>query len=203
MWGANDSRENPLVPEFARSNRRGMTANELLRQGARLGFIGGGDCHEGHAGFSSQDTSGQGTTPHTFAARLLYQCGMTAALLPELDRGALVSAIRNRHTYATTGARILLDFSAGGLPMGAAGTAKKPKCRATVHAVAPIQRIEIIKDGEVAWTKGSEALDLTVEWQDPIQPTREHYYYLHVVQQDGQQAWSSPVWIAPEQPIIS
>ena len=198
MWGANDSRGNPLVPGFARSNPRGMTANELLQGGAKLGFTGGGDCHEGHAGFSSEDPAGQGTTPHTFAARLLYRCGMTAALMPELGRTSLIDAIRNRRTYATTGARILLDFSAGGVPMEGEGTAHRVTCRATVHAVGPIQSIEIVKDGEVAWSKEYNARDAVIEWHDPIHSVQEHYYYLHATQQDGQQAWSSPVWIAPQ-----
>jgi len=199
MWGANDTRDNPLVPGFARRNRRGITANELLQRGAKLGFTGGGDCHEGHAGFSSEDPDGQGTTPHTFAARLLYRCGMTAAVVPRLDRASLIEALRNRRTYATTGARILLDFGVSGVPMGSEGDAREAICRATVHAVQPIQTIEIVKDGAVAWQRGCDALEATVEWQDSASPVREHYYYLHVIQSDGEQAWSSPVWITPSQ----
>jgi len=196
MWGAGDFRENPLVPEFARNNRRGMTASELLGTGAKLGFTGGGDCHEGRVGFSAEDPDGQGTTPHTFAAVLLYRCGMTAAVMPALDRPSLVRALRERTTYATTGAQVLLDFAVSGTDMGSIGEAERADCRASIHATEPIRRIDIIKDGEVAYSREFDGeLDTTINWQDPEVPTGEHFYYLHVVQNDHQMAWSSPVWV--------
>jgi hypothetical protein len=196
MWGASDFRGSPLVPRWI-EEARGVTVNDILMSGAKLGFTGGGDCHEGHCGFSSEDPDGQGTTPHTFAAIILYRCGMTAALLPSLDRASLIQAIRNRHTYATTGARILLQFTAAGLPMGAVGVAREIECRARVHAVQPIRLIEIVKDGSVVWSKEFGDLDTEIEWRDPEPPSHEHYYYVHIIQEDGQMAWSSPIWIRP------
>jgi len=203
MWGACDFRESPLVPGWLNDwisrgvIKPGMTVNELLSTGAKLGFTGGGDCHEGHAGFSAEDPDGQGVTPHGHALYLLYRCGMTAAIMPRLDRISLIQALRNRRTYATTGARILLDFNAAGFPMGYIGTASEVECHAVVHAVAPLQRVEIIKDGEVVWHKEPEDLDVDLTWQDPVPPVHEHFYYLRVIQTDGQMAWSSPVWIRP------
>jgi hypothetical protein len=202
MWGANDFRESPLVPDWITEwvsegrIKPGATANELLMAGAKLGFTGGGDCHEGHCGFASEDPDGQGITPHTFAAIILYRCGMTAAAMPGLDRESLMQAIRNRRTVATTGARILLHFTAAGLPMGAIGTAREVDCRGAVHAVAPIRRVEIVRDGRVAWCEEMDDLDAAIRWRDPAPPEGEHYYYLHVVQADGQMAWSSPIWIS-------
>jgi len=202
MWGANDFRESPLVPDWITDwvsegkIKSGATANELLMAGAKLGFTGGGDCHEGHCGFASEAPDGQGITPHTFAAIILYRCGMTAAAMPRLDRESLMQAIRNRRTVATTGARILLHFTAAGLPMGAIGTAGEVECRGTVHAVEPIRRVEIVRDGRVAWCEEMDDLDAEIRWRDPAPPEGEHYYYLHVVQTDGQMAWSSPIWIS-------
>jgi hypothetical protein len=196
MWGASDSRDNPLAPLWIEEGR-GVTVNGLLEMGAKLGFTGGGDCHHGHCGFAAEDPEGQGTMPHTFSSIIMYRCGMTAALMPRLDRLSLLSSIRNRRTYATTGARILLDFAAAGLPMGAIGTAQTVECRATVHAVQPIRMIRIIKDGAQVWSQQPDQLDVSIRWQDPIQPTGEHTYYLHIVQADGHMAWSSPVWVRP------
>ncbi len=197
MWGASDFRQNPLVPQFARENPRGMTADELLRTGAKLGFTAGGDCHEGHAGFSCEDPDGQGSTSHTFAVRLFYRCGMTAAVMCDLDRRSLIHALRQRRTYATTGARILLEFSAAELPMGAEGQADEVECEVAVHGKDTITLAEIVKDGEVVCAHECNALDVSLSWRDPESPTVEHYYYVHVVQADGQQAWSSPIWIRP------
>ena len=195
MWGASDRRDNPLVPDFARENPRGLSVNELLRRGARLGFTGGGDCHEGHAGFSSEDPDGQGQTPHTFAAVLYYRCGMTAATMLRLDRAELVAALRERRTYATTGARMLLQFSVSGQGMGGIAVTLSATCRGVVNAVDPIRRIEVLRDGDVVWADHPRGLDASFEWDDPRPLHGEHYYYLHVVQEDGQQAWSSPVWV--------
>ena len=195
MWGASDFREGPAVPRFARENERGMTFNEVLRSGAKLGFTAGGDCHEGRVGFSQEDPQGQGSRPHTFAVWLLYRCGMTAAVMPRLDRVSLMDALRSRRTYATTGARMLLDFSVSGFPMGSEGSAGEVECRATVHAVGPLRRIDVVRDGTVVHSEDTDALDAEVTWRDPGPAAGEHYYYLHVVQVDGEQAWSSPVWV--------
>lgn len=194
MWGACDFRDSPLVAPWIAPDR-GVTVNNLLQRGARLGFTGGGDCHDGRVGFTSEDADGQGITPHTFAAIILYRCGMTAANMPDLTRDALVTALRQRRTYATTGARILLDFQVAGLPMGSVGEAATALCTATIHAVSPLQRVEIVKDGTVAWSQPVEGLDVTARWEDPQPPAEEHYYYLCAVQEDGQRAWSSPVWV--------
>ncbi|QHI69395.1 CehA/McbA family metallohydrolase [Tichowtungia aerotolerans] len=195
MWGASDIRDNPLIPNFAKTNPNGLSANDLLQQGAKLGFTGGGDCHEAHPGFSSEDPNRQGQTPHAFAAVLLYRCGLTAAVMPELSRKAMIHALRERKTYATTGARMLLDFNVSGIPMGSEGSADIIRCQATVHAQDALQTVEIIRNGETVWKQDAAEFDTEIEWEDPAAPARESYFYLHVIQKDGQQAWSSPVWI--------
>lgn len=196
MWGSCDFRDSPLVAPWIGPDR-GITVNDILQRGAKLGFTAGGDCHDGRVGFTSEDPDGQGVTPHTFAAIILYRCGMTAANMPELTREALVTALRQRRTYATTGARMLLDFQIEDLNMGAEGEVDRATCRATIHAVAPLERVEIVKDGAVVWKQDAHGLDITVSWEDPQAPVGEHYYYLHVVQKDEQRAWSSPIWVRP------
>lgn len=195
MWGASDSRDNPLAPVAI--SPKAISVDELLKGGAHLGFTGGGDCHEGHCGFSCEDPERQGKVPHTFALRLAYRCGMTAALLERLDRDSLIMALRQRKTYATTGARILLSFSVSGIAMGGLGRTDSAIVRASAHGCAPIKRMEIIKDGEVAFRKDGEGLDISIEWRDPEPPSREHFYYVRLIQQDSQMAWSSPVWVMP------
>jgi hypothetical protein len=203
MWGASDFRDNPLVPDWMDEwiskgiIKPPMTTNDLLQKGAKLGFTGGGDCHQGHCGFVSEDPDGQVAIPKRLAAYLQFRCGMTAAVMPRLDRSSLIKALRERRTYATTGARILLDFTAAGLPIGAIGSADEVECRAAVHAVQPLRLVEIIKDGNVVWSGESNQLDMIVTWQDPEPPSTEHYYYLHIVQDDGHMAWSSPIWVRP------
>ena len=82
--------------------------------------------------------------------------------------------------------------------MGAEGPVERAACRAVIHAVAALKEVQIIKDGAVAWSKNVDGLDVEFEWLDPQEPENTHYYYLHLVQEDGQRAWSSPVWVHGE-----
>lgn len=199
MWGASDSYNNPLVPPFIRKPT--YSADELLQQGAHLGFTGGGDCHEGHCGFSVEDPEGQGKVPHTFAHDLFYRCGMTAASMKALDRINLIKAIRNRKTYATTGARILLSFTASGAKMGEIIQSDRVTIDVAVHGCVQIKKLVIIKDGNEVYEVNPGVLDAAFSWEDPDNPVKEHFYYIRVVQEDNQMAWSSPIWISPTTPM--
>jgi hypothetical protein len=123
-------------------------AFDILNKGGKIGLTGGGDCHEARAGYSSEDPEGQGKTPHTFSAALLWKSGVTAALMPELNREALIQALREGRTYATTSARMLIDFSVSDIPMGGQATVNgPPQVSAEIHGAGPIDRIEIIRNG--------------------------------------------------------
>jgi hypothetical protein len=169
-------------------------AFDILNRGARIGLTGGGDCHEGRCGFSVEDARGQGVTPHTFAPGLKHRCGMTAALLPSLTRQELLQALRQGKTYATTGARILLDFSISGLPMGEEGTVDRdPRVCAQIHACGPLKAVEVVKNGVVVYSLQDQPQDCVLTWTDTS--GEGGWYLVRVVQKDGQKAWSSPIWV--------
>ena len=166
----------------------------ILDKGARIGFTGGGDCHEGRCGFSVEDATGQGITPHTFAPGLKYRCGLTAALMPSLSRTELLQALRNRRTYATTGARILLDFKISGALMGEELIPETtPEITADIHACTPIETVDVIKNGKVVHSRPDMPEDCTLSWQDTS--GEPGWYVLRVTQIDSQKAWSSPIWV--------
>ncbi|MBM4050103.1 MAG: hypothetical protein FJ279_33830 [Planctomycetes bacterium] len=169
---------------------------QALNGGAVIGVTGGGDCHEARAGFSVEDPAGQGQTPHTFAPGLRWKCGMTAALLPELTRQALLRALRERQTYATSGARILVDFEVSRVPMGGTGeTSGAPRVSALVHGVSRIGRVDVIRNGEVVHSAPGQGADLLLSWSDGSAPRGPHWYMLRIVQQDDEIAWTSPLWL--------
>jgi len=170
-------------------------ANDFLRDGARLGFTGGGDCHDGRCHFSSRAEGRAGEVPHTFALKLTYPCGITAALMPRLDRLALVDALRERRTYATTGARILVDFEVSGVPMGGERAVQRPNPRAEIHGCEVVERVSVIRDGEVLCDQAWGRLDGVWSFEDQGASRGSHWYYLKVVQADGEMAWTSPVWV--------
>ncbi|MCK5594989.1 CehA/McbA family metallohydrolase [bacterium] len=170
-------------------------ANKLLSEGAKLGFTGGGDCHEGRSCFSAEDKEGQGRINHAVNGQGFYKCGISGALMDKLDRKSLINALRNRKTYATTGARILIDFSVSDIPMGSEGTISKAIIQAEIHACEKIGKVEIVRDGKVVHVGSGKASDMKFEWEDKSVVRQECWYYLKVLQGDGEIAWTSPIWI--------
>jgi len=172
----------------------------FLDKGAVIGLTGGGDNHEARGGFSCEDPEGQGKTPHTFAPGLRWKTGLTAALMPRLQRQELILALRDRRTYATTGPRILVDFSVAGVGMGGQGKSGReaPRVTAAVHAAAEIARIEVVRDGQVAQSIPGTGADQRVDWPDAAAAQGRHWYLLKVIQKDDETAWTSPVWIDRE-----
>jgi hypothetical protein len=132
--------------------------------------------------------------------------GLTAVMAPELTREEIFEAIRARRTWATTGDRILIEFSIDGKPMGSVLPAGSPghlKARALGTG-----RIETFTLWRFAWNErswkavkqvrpsGEEAvMELSVGSAPAV-------YYLRV-DQEGQangrpiRAWSSPIWMGP------
>jgi len=169
-------------------------AFDILNKGARIGLTGGGDCHEGRCGFSSEDPDRQGVTTHTFSPGMKYRCGLTAAVMPELNRAELIKALRERRTYATTGDRILLDFSIGSARMGEQCQVRPGlTIKAEIHACAPLAAVEMIKNGEVAFARRDLPEDCQLEWTDDSMQTG--WFILRLRQTDGHKAWSSPIWV--------
>lgn len=120
-------------PYFAHSmggRETANTARAALAAGLRFGFVGSSDDHAGFPG--------------------AYGEGLMAALVSEFTREGIFEAIRARRTYALTGDRIELDFTAEGAPMGAtieAGT--KAEIRFTVQGRDELDMVEVIQDGRV------------------------------------------------------
>jgi hypothetical protein len=170
---------------------------DILNRGAVIGVTGGGDNHEARGGFSCEDPAGQGITPHTFAPGLKWKTGLTAALMPRLGRKELVQALRERRTYATTGPRILVDFSVSGVPMGGERKLGRdtPAVVAEVHGVADVARVEIIRDGQTVQSIEGKGRDTAVNWLDSAVTSGRHWYLLKVVQTDQEMAWTSPIWL--------
>ncbi|MCX7805230.1 MAG: DUF3604 domain-containing protein [Planctomycetota bacterium] len=147
---------------------------------------------------SSDDHLGQGGKP--------YQ-GLTAVWVDELNHRAILEAIRSRSTYATTGERILLDFSINGTGMGgvvrvAPGGGLDISVEA--HGTSPIMWIEIVRldfrlrTFNIACREFPMAFDHSVKIRETFEG--ERMYYVRLAQKDliehrRPMAWSSPIWV--------
>ena len=103
------------------------------------------------------------------------ELGLAAVLAPSLERGDVFDALRDRHTYGTTGARMLLDFTLNGAAMGSAVRNDEPViCRIRVSGTDDLASVEIISgevgvDGstEVVASWQPDGMDFETQWTDP------------------------------------
>ena len=176
---------------------------DALERGYRLGFVGGSDSH----GLRWHATEPEGRDSLVPAGTRVgwtedsYRSGMTVVLAPELTREAVYDGIYQRRCYATSGVPIILDFRVNGELMGSEIISKTaPKIHISVTGTAPLHSVEVIRSGQVfggIHAQPGEAIQtLQFDLEDKIMISGEsHYYYLRVLQSDGNMAWSSPIWV--------
>ena len=141
-WRKNDAGIERVVEIVSNHGTFEWFGNRYLANGFKVGFIGGADDHRSRPGRtgSRPDTSQSG--------------GLAAALAPAKNADAIFDALRARSTYATSGERIVLDANANGKLPGSelpAGGRLKLACK--VAGTAPIDQIDVVKNGEVAYSR--------------------------------------------------
>ncbi|MDY6795676.1 MAG: DUF3604 domain-containing protein [Actinomycetota bacterium] len=163
----------------------GNYVQEALAGGLRLGIIAGSDRHD-----------------YAVDARVypvsIYPGGLTAIWAEELSDESLWRSLWNRRVYATTGARIIVEFFADGLPMGTEYfSAEGPMLHGRVIGTAPLRHAELLRhDGRGYTTAWSCRGGVEAEFDFVDDDLRgEGFYYLRVEQEDGHYAWSSPIWV--------
>lgn len=174
-----DSTDNP-----DNSTRRWLASGRLY------GLVGGSDNHHARPGATRFFRHGD---------IILDAGGLSAVRAESLTRRGILDGLRRRAVWATTGARILVDFRLGDAPMGDSVPAGGPvRGRFEVHGTDTLTRLTIWR-GDVG--NGSfvavhddapGALDVSGEWSDPA-PVGRAVYYLRAEQVDGEMAWSSPI----------
>lgn len=145
---AHDANLEPSVEVHSSWGTFEWIVRDALEAGYRIGIVASSDGHKGRPGASYPGPAEFGSYG-----------GLTCHLLPELNRGELFSAFRERRHYATTGARIFLavtaDFEIGAATatgnttktceMGSIVSTTDDAVRLNLEVVgsAPIERIDI------------------------------------------------------------
>ena len=186
-----------------------------LSKGYRVGLIGGSDGHRGTPGHPRVVHISGGRFANMLRLRDAGWSGgpLLAVYAARLDRDALWEAFRARHTYASTGTRALVEFRVNDALMGseiAADTEVEITWR--VAGTAPIARVDLIRDQHrlTRWERHQSETAIPNHSAIPNRSARSlteagtytdrppdgvHYYYLRVMQADGEWLWSSPVWV--------
>ncbi|MFB3902143.1 MAG: hypothetical protein ACE15E_01710 [Acidobacteriota bacterium] len=174
--GARVSYEHPGAPRALRSfedfwdyREQGFVWN-AFRKGHRLGVIASSDHCSTHISYAMVYTD-------------------------EPTRESIFKAVRKRHTYAATD-NIVLDFRMGSHFMGDEFTAKRlPPVQVRVVGTSPIERIDIIRDEKLIYSGKPGKKEVTLTHDDKEAGPGTHLYYVRVIQDDWEMAWSSPIWV--------
>jgi hypothetical protein len=180
--------------------------------GYKLGIIGGTDTHYGKPGDVQEISS-------NVDARLGYFTGGLASVwVNSVDRQSIWNGLKGKNCYATSGARIKLEFT-GKLgtdlvPMGGTITHKTSLSNShygqvNLHIFAQgegkkITRVQIFKNGTILYDKSENNVTVHIDYQDNLKEDYA-YYRVKVWQENNsnslsnnipyERAWSSPLWV--------
>jgi len=173
-----------------------------LQRGLRLGVVAGSDMHRLTMGHLCKEPGKR--WPQGGWENCQYQtAGLQATYASELTRAGLCQGMKDRCTYGTSGARIVLLFRCGDSPMGSQvkmKTGQKPEFEIEVGGTDTLTEITLCRYDGTEWTEPFEKSGCGTDrwagsWQDR-DFKRSGIYYVRVTQADGEQAWSSPIWIS-------
>jgi hypothetical protein len=175
---------------FETDTARRWTFRHAWAGGHRVGVVAGSDNRVGTPGLDG------------FSPTVLQHGGLTVVLAKDLTRKGVFDALHQRRCYATTGARIWLDLTVDGHPMGSE-LVRRPGAKlviaGAVAGTGPLESAEIvIFDGGQYSTLAAAELDGTttsVTLSATKQLVVSTFVYLRIRQRDGEMAWSSPIWI--------
>jgi hypothetical protein len=185
-----DPRVQRLIEVYSDHQRSEAWANTFLAAGHRVGIMASTDNHYGNPGYGYLKIQPDWRKQEIGTS-------LIAVYAAERTREAIFHALYDRRTYATSGARIILDVRANGQPMGSElRAAEAPLLEVLVIGTANIDRIEIKKNGKVAHVEPGQRDAMRFEWRDPaFQPDQSCYYVVRVVQKDNEEAIASPIWV--------
>lgn len=181
--GEHQANEEP--PESAWTYQHGWM------QGHKIGVIAASDNHTGQPGlddrYDQHDQDG----------------GKAVLLAADNTRDDLWESIQARNTYATTGPRVYVDFAINDVPMGSEITSGAVNMRVRVGSQEPIETVEVMKhilgtssfEPVLALANPGETYDAGLE---DTNFDADSIYYLRVTLQNGEMAWTSPIWVAYE-----
>jgi len=187
------------VEIFSDHRRSENWAAGFLEKGYRVGLMASTDNHSGNAGYGvrrEERNVGPDEPLYSRFSPIERGTSLVAVYAPELTRVGVFQGLYHRRTYATTGERIVLRFTVNGEPMGGETRVEGP-VRIGVSAVgtAGIKSLRIVKNGKIIHAVDPPGMETEWEFVDTTGADGGAFYYVDLVQDDGEKAISSPVWV--------
>ncbi len=158
------------VPAHEAIHPKGYVWNALAK-GYRLGFESSSDHISTHSGYA-------------------------VALVERPGREAIVEAFRARRCFAATDNIALVVKCADHLMGEEFQLAGQPTLEIRAAGTAPITRLDVVRNNRYVFSTEPKRETLDLKWTDANPPSEPvSYYYVRILQADGNLAWSSPMWI--------
>ena len=179
--GDRHSYEKPGAPlsDLAETPQQALTApaaagfvSNALAKGYKLGFIASSDHLSTHLSYAM-------------------------VWAPERSREAVLDAMRARRAYAATD-NIVLEFWVGKHFMGdefVASAEGVPEIRVKAVGTGPFLQTDILRNSDTIHSSSPGEASVEIRYRDLEPGPGTNYYYARVIQEDGQTAWSSPIWV--------
>jgi hypothetical protein len=114
------------------------------------------------------------------------------------DRASILDAVKKRHCYGATD-NIIVDLRSGESIQGDEFTTRvAPAIQFQVIGTNKLAKIDVLRDSKVVKTFTPDGSEFRGTWTDNDPEKDSHYYYIRVLQTDGEVAWASPLWIRRE-----
>jgi len=192
IWGSSEmpaSEGNPRPIRTQGGEKAGQHVVDALRMGRVYGFVGGGDIHDGRPGDELHSLQAE---PEQY--RLLARQGIMGVWADELTRESIFRALWDRRVYATTNARVLLQFESEDAPMGSVRSVDAAReFRVFAASESPVASVVVMKNGNEFLREEFGKLTVDFEFSDTADRGPASYY-VRTERSDGETAWSSPIW---------
>ncbi len=136
----------------------------------------------------------QASSDH-ISTHISYAC----TIAEDFTKRGLLDAMRKRHSYAATD-NIILDYrlrSGGKEYLQGDIVEARGGFQLWVNIVgtAGIRQIDIIKNNTFVHNRQNLGREVSFTFVDNDVTAGESYYYVRVIQKNGEMAWSSPIWV--------
>lgn len=134
-----------------------------------------------------------------------YGAAYACVYATENTREAVWQALYDRRTYGSTTYGLVMEAHCGSHWMGEEfSSTEAPTIEAFVRGSRNIRSVEVLGRSKVLHSVGSVdkpigTREFKLKWTDSewSQLKGEQWYYVRVIQEDDEMAWSSPMWITP------
>jgi hypothetical protein len=129
------------------------------------------------------------------STHISYAC----TIATDFTRDGLIDAMKQRHSYGATD-NIVLDYrmQTGGKEYLQGDIVKVSgdfKLSVKVLGTTRVRQIDIVRGNKFIHNVNPMERAVSFTYIDTEAPSGETYYYVRVIQEDDQMAWSSPIWV--------